>query len=392
MKRLFLTIAGMVAFIKMHAQVADTGFESRKLKIEEVNLVSSYYMQDGNNAAVTGGTGSEQLNDIANILDVKLTRYDKKFRKHSFDLEAGIDHYTSASSDKIDLRANSSASHADTRIYPSLSWSMENEQKGITIAAGLSASSEFDYKSFGANVSLSAKTKNRNGELTIKLQTYLDQVALVAPIELRSYSSENDYATTARNTYVASMSYSQIINQRLQMALVADIVQQQGYLSLPFHRVYFNDAGVHQEHLPDTRLKLPLGIRANYFFGDRVIIKSYYRYYTDTWGINANTFNIELPIKINPFFSVSPFYRFYNQTAAKYFAPYQQHTLQDEYYTSNYDVSKFDSHFLGAGVRISPSKGVFGIQYFSTVELRYGHYVRSTGLHSDIISINLKFK
>ena len=30
-------------------------YEKRKLKIEEVNLVSSYYQQDGNNSAVTGG-------------------------------------------------------------------------------------------------------------------------------------------------------------------------------------------------------------------------------------------------------------------------------------------------------------------------------------------------
>ncbi|WP_246012317.1 hypothetical protein [Chryseobacterium salivictor] len=33
----------------------------------------------------------------------------------------------------IDLKANSSASHADTRIYPSLGWSRENEAKGSTI-------------------------------------------------------------------------------------------------------------------------------------------------------------------------------------------------------------------------------------------------------------------
>jgi hypothetical protein len=36
-------------------------------------------------------------------------------------------------------------------------------------------------------------------------------------------------------------------------------------------------------------------------------------------------------VKISPFVSVSPFYRYYSQTAAKYFAPYQQHTAFDDF-------------------------------------------------------------
>ena len=144
----------MAALLKSFAQqMPDTsGYQNRKLKIEEINLVSSYYTQNGNNAAVTGGIGTQKLTDIANVFDIKLAKYDRKLRKHTFDLEVGIDHYTSASSDKVDLKANSSASYADTRIYPSLTWSVENEKKGNTFSAGLSSSSEFDYQSFGANI------------------------------------------------------------------------------------------------------------------------------------------------------------------------------------------------------------------------------------------------
>jgi Protein of unknown function (DUF3570) len=395
MKRVFLTAAGLFALLHSHAQAPNdsTGFESRKLKLEEINLVSSYYSQNGNNAAVTGGIGSEKLNDIANVFDIKLTKYDKKFRKHTFGAEIGIDHYTSASSDKIDLKANSSASHADTRFYPGINWSIENEKKGTTLGAGLSSSTEFDYQSFGANISLSKKTKNKSGEFTAKLQTYLDRVSLITPVELRTRGNRgDDYPTAARNTFAGSLSYSQIINERLQIMFLADAIQQKGYLSLPFHRVYFNDATVHQENLPNTRLKIPLGFRANYYLGDKVIIKTYYRFYKDDWGLTSHTANIEVPVKITPFLSVSPFYRFYNQTAVKYFAPYQKHTGQDQYYTSNYDLSEFHSNFFGAGIRIAPPKGVLGMQHFNMIELRYGHYTQSRNFNSDIISMNLKFK
>ncbi len=385
-----------MALVHSFAQnTADTsGYKSRKLKMEEINIVSSYYGQNGNNSSVTGGIGSEKLTDIATIFEIKLTRYDKKLRKHSFDFELGVDHYTSASSDQIDLKANSSASHADNRIYPSLSWSVENENKGRSAGVGISASTEFDYKSFGANAFLSQKTKNRNGEFTAKFQMYLDRVSLILPLELRANQNEkeHDYPGTSRNTFSGSLSWSQIINQRLQVIFLADIVQQTGYLALPFHRVYFTDGSVHQETLPDSRFKLPLGFRANYFLGDRFIIKSYYRFYTDNWGIHSHTAEIELPVKITPFFSVSPFYRFYTQTAIKYFAGYREHTAANQYYTSNYDYSKFNSQFLGAGLRIAPPKGIFGAQHFSMVELRYGHYTKNIGMQSNIVSLNLQFK
>src|SRR5205809_8052553 len=83
-------------------QTDSTQYSSKKLKLDEVNLVSSYYRQDGNNSAVTGGIGTEKLTDLSNTLDLKLIRSDKYQRQHTLNLEIGLDHYTSASSDSID--------------------------------------------------------------------------------------------------------------------------------------------------------------------------------------------------------------------------------------------------------------------------------------------------
>jgi len=400
MKRICLSVVGMfLTIFGSYAQSSpkDTiGYKSRKLTFEEANLVTSYYRQDGNNSAVTGGIGTEKLSDYSAGIEVKLTKWDKKDRKHSFDLEIGIDHYTSASSDKVDPNTISSASHADTRLYPSANWSMENAKKGSTIGAGISFSTEFDYQSIGANVSFSKKTKDRNGEFTAKAQVYLDQVSLIYPVEFRpgggGTGEDEQYAHTSRNSFSGTLSYSQVINQRLQLMFIAEMIKQQGYLGLPFHRVYFADNSDHVENLPDGRLKIPLGFRANYFIGDKVILRSFYRYYHDDWGITAHTVQLETAVKITPFFSVTPFYRYYTQTAADYFAPYKTHTAAEPYYTSNYDLSKFNTNFYGAGFRIAPPKGVFGMQHLNMLELRYGHYTRTNGMNSDIISLNLKIK
>lgn len=396
MKKLFLSVIGMYLMIlSVYSQSTstDTGYKKRKLKFEEANLVNSYYHQNGDNAAVTGGIGSEKLTDISNSIDVKFSKYDRKNRKHSFIGEIGIDHYTSASSDKVDPNTVSSASYSDTRLYPSVNWTMENEAKGQTVGAGLSLSNEFDYFSTGINFLFSKKTRDRNGEFTAKFNAYFDQVTLILPIELRTGGGGgDDYATDNRNTFSGSISWAQVVNKNFQVSLEGQMVYQNGYLALPFHRVYFLDNSVRVENLPGSRLKIPVGLRANYFVGDKLILRSWYRFYHDDWGINSNTLQLETAIKFTPFLSVTPFYRYYQQTATDYFQPYRDHKLTDQYYTSNYDLSDFNSHFYGAGFRLAPPSGIFKNPHFSSIDIRYGHYTRTTGLSSNIVSLALGFK
>ena len=93
---------GILSAFSQNSTADHPAYKSRKLTFEEANFVSSYYQQNGNNSAVTGGVGTEKLTDYSNSFEVRLQKFDKRNRKHSFDIELGVDHYTSASSDKID--------------------------------------------------------------------------------------------------------------------------------------------------------------------------------------------------------------------------------------------------------------------------------------------------
>lgn len=367
-----------------------SGYQVRKIKLEEVNFVSGYYQQDGNNSAVTGGIGSEKLTDFATTIDVKLSRYDYRHRKHSLGLEVGVDVYSSASSDMIDPNTISSASSQDVRFYPSLSYSVLNEEKGSTVSAVGSVSTEYDYFSAGFSLGYSKLSKDKNREFSAKGQVFLDTWSVILPVELRS--NDNRSGKEPRNSYSTSFTLSQILTKRLQLLLLADVAYQDGQLATLYHRTYFNDGSHQVENLPDNRWKIPIGIRLNYFAGDRFIFRTFYRYYTDSWGLNAHTVELEAPVKITPFFSLSPFYRYYKQQGVKYFAPYQEHDISDEYYTSDYDLSTLSSQMAGMGLRFAPPGGILGISRFNALELRYGHYMRSTGLTSDIMTLFLKFK
>src|SRR5436305_12271548 len=112
MNKLTLAAIGMyLSILSAFSQnsTTDSSYKPRKLKFEEANFVSSYYHQNGDHAAVTGGIGSEKLTDLSNSLDLTISTYGKRYRKHGFIFDLGIDHYTSASSDMIDPHTISSA-------------------------------------------------------------------------------------------------------------------------------------------------------------------------------------------------------------------------------------------------------------------------------------------
>ncbi|MBT2560668.1 DUF3570 domain-containing protein [Pedobacter sp. ISL-68] len=377
------------------AKADSSKYQSRKLKVDEINLVSAYYHQNGNNSAVTGGIGTEKLSDFANTIDLQMSKFNKRGKKNTFLFELGVDHYTSASSDKIDPSTISSASSADTRIYPSLNWTQSNEETGNSFGFTGSYSTEFDYQSMGAAFNLTRLSKDKNTQFDFKLQAFLDQWTVILPIELRTGNTgrgDEQYDTAPRNSFSASFSLSQVINQKFQASLILEPSYQKGLLATKYQRDYFTDGSMRAETLPDKRYKLPIGLRMNYFLNDRFVIRTFYRYYMDNWGIRAHTAELEIPVKINSFFSISPFYRYNNQVGTKYFAPYGQHSPSDQYFTSDYDLSTLSSDFYGAGIRFAPPKGVFGWQRLNMLELRYGHYSRSTSLVSNIVSLNLKFK
>jgi Protein of unknown function (DUF3570) len=434
MRKLSLVVIGMyLSMVQAFSQAPATDsslYKPKKLKLDEINLVSSYYDQAADKSAVMGGEpgprGIANVTDFANGIDLTFIGWDQKKRKNTLALGLGVDYHTAASQAYVD--SNGTSKNDGTRIYPTISWTRENELKGTSFSVGAYYSAEHDYyHSVGLNASVSKKNKT-NGEFSLKLVGFFDKINMIYPSEFYPVDSVKNtqssdsivYRTSAsgvtqafvynngalvgdsktnkrqtptqpRNTYTASLSFTQIINQRLQGSIEMDLVYQTGYLGLPFHRVFYNTGKDTIENLPSQRFKLPVGFRLNYFLGDNIILRTYYRFYIDSWGVVSNTVNLEVPVKITPFFSVSPFYRFYIQTAAKYFAPYEVHTENEQYFTSNYALAAFKSNLFGAGLRLAPPRGVF-TNSLRTLEIRYGHYMQTTDLNANIISLNLVFK
>lgn len=366
----------------------------------EVDFLFSYYHQEGNNSAVTGGSGTEKLSDYSSMILLNIpTRPNRNLL-----MEYGVSFYTSASSDKIDPYTISSASSRAvvnklnfTSVYRDTA---SNSQVGIKYGGAL----QNNFVSGTVGGYYSRESANKNSEWKIQGSAGIDKWAISYPIstlypeELRGTNEQ--VHTDKRYSFSVAMSYKQILTKRLQVQLAAEFIYQAGLLSTPFHRVYFTEQFVGKiEKLPKQRLRIPLSLRLNYFALDHLMMRAWYRYYFDDFGLESHSLNMELPIKLTPFFSVYPFYYHHTQTAVDYFRGYNQHMLGEKYYTSDYDLSSLSSYEIGSGVFYSPVTGIFGAKRkrngsysrFKKWELRCSYYQRSTGLYSLLMSTQLGF-
>lgn len=383
----------------------------------EINILGSYYTQDGNHSAVTGGLGTEELTDVTPAIIVNIPI--DSTRQLSFNV--GADFITSASTDNIDFNV-SSESRNDTRKHINVAYTKRLARPRLTYSFNGGLSKEYDVFAKSIGASLTKETRNGNTEISLSGQAFFDAWDLYYPVELRPPGSGDDddaQGSDNRNSYNMGLVYSQVLTKRLQVSLSAEFVQQDGLLSTPFHRVFFNDGvdvdGLSTieilesnklrkiENLPRSRTRIPIGFRMNYFINDLFVFRGYYRYYSDNFDISAHTVSIDLPVKISPFISITPFYRYHVQTASMYFKPFGEHELDAEFYTSDYDQSAFVSNKYGLGVRYSPlyAIGRFKTPFtkrsknkftrFKSAELRYAYFDRSDGLKSSIISFDLAF-
>ncbi|MCB9241890.1 MAG: DUF3570 domain-containing protein [Flavobacteriales bacterium] len=399
--RFFTILLGLIAtsfpaFSQQSATATKPKSDSVKaFPIVNADFLFSYYEQDGDHGAVTGGKGTQLLWDYAGktVISVQLDSH------NVVGVTAGVDQYSSASTDNIDLNV-SSASASDVRAYSNLNYTRKrNKQKSWTIGSGFSV--EYDVTSVSANVGYNQLAKDENSGFGISGMYYNDNWSLIYPYEFR-YRGPNPsplLSTNVRNLVGVNANYFRIINKRLQIGLYADFIQQWGLLSTPFHRVYFTDGSSDIERLPDKRWKVPLAARTSYFATDWLVLKWFNRYYMDGFGIQAFTSNLDASFKVKRYWVITPSYRYHSQSAADYFQPFMGHATSAQFYTSDYDLAGLSSQKIGMALAYHPLYGRIPVRLRSmnrlirlrSLDFRSGLFIRSDGLRANYFSFGASF-
>ena len=471
-------IALMACWI-LHGQSQDSlsRYKKKVLETVEVDMLMSYYEQEGRHAAVTGGLGNEELTDYSPTIVVRVPINEDAI----LTADVGISAYTSASSSNGNPFNRSGASYANTNSesprgsaparppqgspwYAStgasakdvlttlnLIYRQASDERNAYWGINLGGSTEWDYESLSIGGSYAKLWNEKNTEFTASAQLFIDRWKPVIPTELHEYELFNEtflynensyfsgvsildeqgnsvasylpsnfssYSFTHRNSYAVSLGISQIITPKLQGAFFTDLVVQQGLLSNPLQRVYFQDrpnffVGNYQtlgtysdpsnrdlfhladdvERLPSKRVKLPIGGRLNYYINENLVLRSYLRHYQDDWGIRSTTLQIEVPYRFDLSWKMTPIYRYYSQTASSHFAPYDQHLSSAAFYTSDYDLSGFNAQQWGLSLSYRAVLSQISLFDFGlkSAQIRAQNYSRSDGLKAFIVSTAFRF-
>ncbi len=118
-----------------------------------------------------------------------------------------------------------------------------------------------------------------------------------------------------------------------------------GYLDDPYKLVVLNDEVV-DEKRPDSRDKHVIYLALNRQIDPlKGALEASYRFYTDSYGINAHTFGLDWFQNLGPKLILVPGVRYYEQSAADFYAT--QFTGKPAAYSADYRLSKLGSVTYG---------------------------------------------
>ena len=170
MKKRYVIIGLLASSLAFGQKSADSVYSKKKLQRTDIQAMFSYYTQDNDHSAVTGGIGTENLQVYAQ--DYSFVWSGDSIKSISF--EFGADIITSASTDNID-DVLSSASREDFRIHATAGFS-RNLKNGWNVGINSGISGESDYLSIGAGAAVGKLSDDQSKEWSVSLQTFFDDL------------------------------------------------------------------------------------------------------------------------------------------------------------------------------------------------------------------------
>jgi hypothetical protein len=152
-----------------------------------------------------------------------------------------------------------------------------------------------------------------------------------------------------------SLGISQILTRNLISGLNFEAITDQGYLNSPYRSVRFVSPGdprgfaLEKEIYPRTHTSSAAAFRLKYYLPYRAAVESSYRFYTDTWGVNAHTLDVGYT---HPAFRRWVFdgrLRYYRQNAADFYSDLFPRQNFANFLARDKELATYNSFTVGIG-------------------------------------------
>jgi len=241
-----------------------------------------------------------------------------------------VDNITSASIDAV----TQASEYTEERVQTSIGLDYLNDKSIISYGFTKSVESDFDASTHSFGIS-----QDMFGSMTT--------VNLSFSIGFEAFSSFNDYR----------ISLSQVLTRNLIMSLTYNIITDEGFLNNPYRQIRYLDSSntpdgysFQDELYPETRTTNAASISLRYYLPYKAALYGSYRYFTDSWGIKADTYEIGYihPLESNWTFETS--YRFYSQTEADFYNDLFPFENPQNVYARDKELSTFSDINVAFGV------------------------------------------
>jgi hypothetical protein len=233
-----------------------------------------------------------------------------------------------------------------------------------------SEESDFDAKTYAFSVS-----EDMFGDLTTLTLSYAYGEDVVGRSDDPTFRRDN-----RRQHYGVGL--TQILTRNLIATLNFETVTDEGFLNNPYRSVRYRDPAsalgysFEPELYPETRTSNALGLRARYFLPYRAAIEGEYRYFTDTWDIDAHTAAMTYVHPWGPFTFEGKF-RYHDQTGAAFFNDLFPRSEATNFRGRDKELSALTSYTFRGRVSyefIDPNKG-WGIFKRGTLNFTFDHLI-----------------
>jgi len=258
----------------------------------------------------------------------------------------------SVSAASIDVVANASE-YTEERTEISAGVDFLHEK--TMISTGYTNSEENDFEADSVFLSIG---QDFFGDLTKLTMGYARGWDKVGKIE-SDFSEDVD-----RQIYKLGM--SQVLTKNSLMGIDIETISDEGYLNNPYRSYRYFDSdpsqdngdGIATEVYPETRTSTAVAVRGLYYLPYRASIKGEYRYFNDSWGIDAHTYEV---LYVHPFgrqWTLEGRVRRYSQSSADFYSDIFSHKGAEDFMARDKELSTYTGMTYGGGVTYELGQGV----------------------------------
>ncbi|MDF1644656.1 MAG: DUF3570 domain-containing protein [Pseudomonadales bacterium] len=211
---------------------------------------------------------------------------------------------------------------------------------------GYTGSEENDYSASSFRFSISQDFFGDLTNLSIGYSQGSDEVGKTGDLSFKKDASSRNY----------QFNLSQILTKNLIVNTTFETITNQGFLNNPYRTVRYLDASVglgysyEAEKYPETRTSDAIAIRMMYYLQYRASLMLEYRYFTDTWNIEADNVTIRYTHPVGEHWIFETNVRVYSQTGADFYSDLYAYSGSQTFLARDKELSAFSSQRIGFGV------------------------------------------